>query len=112
MQCKWTERLSKASTNDELSSALLPFLQEPLATYLTGASLVSGLLWNDPALHDFMGGWDNERIPANMSYGSFLHTFSQSKISKDWEDIAFSLLFYGLIEPLSLLAQTGRPASA
>ena len=111
MPHKWTERLAEASTN-EYGAALFPLLQEPFTTYLAGASRVSGLIWNAQELHDLMGAWDNEHIPANMSYGSFLHTFMECKIEKEWEDKIYSLLFYGLIEPLSLLTQTDRPTSA
>ena len=107
MPRKWSERLSEASINEQ-GEALFPLLQEPFATYLAGAGRVSGLIWNPQELHDFMGGWDNEHIPADMSYGSFLHTFMKSKIETDWEDIAYSLLFYGLIEPLSLIDQADR----
>ena len=111
MPRKWTERLAEASTNEQ-GDALFPFLQETFATYLAGASQISGLIWNAQELHSLLGGWDNERIPADMSYGSFLHTFMKSETDEHWEDIAYSLLFYGLIEPMSLIDQADRTARA
>ena len=108
MQRKWIERLAEASANDEQGSALLAYLQEPMATYMTGARQVSGLLWNNQELCSFLDGFGLEGNPAKMSYGSFLHTFFKWDGDKDWEELAYSLLFYGFIEPLSMIDQADR----
>lgn len=109
MQRTWNERLSEALTNGQ-GDILFPFLQEPFPTFLLGASLLSGFIWNTRELLGLLDAWGKGNIPANLSYGSFLNTFARLENDDVLGDVFYYLLFYGLIEPLSTVDQADRPA--
>ena len=107
MQRAWKERLSEVSTTGS-GNLQLPFLQEPFPTFLLGASLLSGFIWNTQELLSLLDVWKNGNIPANLSYGSFLNTFARLENDCVFGEVFYYLLFYGLVEPLSQVDQAGQ----
>lgn len=106
MKRTWNERRSEVLANGQ-GNILRSFLQEPLPTFLQGASLISGFIWNNQELLRLLDPGKKGDIPANLSYGSFLNTFTRVENDGDFGEIFYYLLFYGFIEPLDKINRAG-----
>lgn len=112
MQRTWNERLSEIVKNDP-ADELRALGEEPFSVFLLGASRLSGLIWNTRELMKLTNVKENKNTltPANLSYIKVLGILMDLEANHSTlADVFYYLLFYGIIEPLSKIGQTGRAA--